>query len=91
MRRERRTIYFSGRVQGVGFRWTTVQALAALDLAGYVRNLPDGRVELVMEGLPAETLQGALRVRRALSGYISEAVESVAPATGEFMGFGVRR
>jgi acylphosphatase len=40
----------SGTVQGVGFRWFTEQQLSALGLTGYVRNLPDHRVEAVIEG-----------------------------------------
>ena len=40
----------SGRVQGVGFRWFVVRRAQALDLAGWVMNLPDGRVEVVACG-----------------------------------------
>lgn len=40
----------SGRVQGVGFRWFTVDAARREGLAGHVRNLPDGRVEVTVEG-----------------------------------------
>jgi acylphosphatase len=47
---ERRRIYFSGRVQGVGFRYTTERLSRDYDVKGYVRNLPDGRVELLVEG-----------------------------------------
>lgn len=47
---ERRRIYFSGRVQGVGFRYTTERLARHYDVTGYVQNLPDGRVELVVEG-----------------------------------------
>lgn len=47
---ERRTIYFSGQVQGVGFRYATARAAAGLALDGTVRNLPDGRVELIVSG-----------------------------------------
>ena len=52
--REQREIYFQGRVQGVGFRYTTRRIAAQFDVAGYVQNLPDGRVFLVAVGEPAE-------------------------------------
>ncbi len=72
---ERRTIFFSGRVQGVGFRWTTERCLEGLELRGYVRNLPDGRVELVLEGRPDD---------------IDEEAAEPGRATGEFSDFRIR-
>ena len=42
--------YVSGRVQGVGFRQSTSAEAEALGLDGWVRNLPDGRVEVLFEG-----------------------------------------
>lgn len=42
--------FVSGRVQGVGFRWHARSAARALALAGFVRNLRDGRVEVWAEG-----------------------------------------
>ncbi len=43
-------VIYSGGVQGVGFRYTAKTVAAGFDLTGTVRNLPDGRVELVAEG-----------------------------------------
>ena len=63
MPRDRRRVHFSGRVQGVGFRFTCQVARPGFDVAGYVRNLPDGRVELVAEG----DTQRARRVSRGRS------------------------
>jgi acylphosphatase len=45
-----RHVLVSGRVQGVGFRWFARERAQELGLAGWVRNLPDGRLELVLEG-----------------------------------------
>jgi acylphosphatase len=54
MSRERRRVYFSGWVQGVGFRYTCQRLSHGFEIGGYVRNLPDGRVELVAEGTQTE-------------------------------------
>ena len=43
-------VHYSGRVQGVGFRYTVKSLVTGYDVLGTIRNLPDGRVELVAEG-----------------------------------------
>ena len=57
-----RRFVISGRVQGVGFRWFTRDAAQREGLTGWVRNLPDGRVEAFAEG-EAESVE---RMERAL-------------------------
>ena len=52
-------VYYSGRVQGVGFRYTAQGLAADYPVAGYVRNLPNGDVELVAEG-PADQVDAFL-------------------------------
>lgn len=64
----------AGVVQGVGFRWFVVRRARQLGLTGYVRNLPDGRVEVVASG-PWEC-QAELHVR-LLRGPEAATVEAV--------------
>ena len=88
---ERRTILYSGRVQGMGFRWTALQAMEGLAVTGYVRNLRDGRVELLVEGDPTQTQSAADRVRSAMASLISTEDERIAEATGQFEDLSIRR
>ena len=55
--KQRKEIHYSGHVQGVGFRYTTRQIARQYDVTGFVRNLSDGRVQLVVEGQDAEVSQ----------------------------------
>ncbi len=43
-------VHYSGRVQGVGFRYTVKSVVLGYDVLGIIRNLPDGQVELIAEG-----------------------------------------
>jgi acylphosphatase len=54
-----RLITFSGRVQGVGFRFTAQRIAFRYELAGFVRNLPDGGVEMLAQG-PGQSISDAL-------------------------------
>jgi acylphosphatase len=85
----RLTAYFSGHVQGVGFRFTTVQIARRFDVTGTVRNLPDGRVELIAEG-ESSTLQAFLEaIHEAMGGHIRDTLSEVTPGTGGYDAFGV--
>lgn len=84
--------FVRGRVQGVGYRWHATKEARRLALTGEVRNLSDGRVEILAEGRPAD-LEALLRWAR--QGSPSSHVESVEfvyePATNEFADFASRR
>lgn len=85
----RRVILFAGHVQGVGFRYTTQQVAARFAVTGYVRNLTDGRVQVVAEGTPDELDRFQAGVERAMVGHIENTTVSEAPSTREFSGFGI--
>jgi acylphosphatase len=86
----RRQVRYAGRVQGVGFRYTAQNIALQYNVHGYVRNLPDGRVELVMEGSEAEMDQVTSRIAEKMSGFIKDTIVQNAPATGEFPQFTIR-
>ena len=83
----RRTTYFTGRVQGVGFRYTAQSVAAGVDVTGFVRNLPDGRVELVAEGRADELDRLLSEIERAMRGKIRKVQTVESPAGGEFASF----
>jgi acylphosphatase len=87
---QRRTVQYSGRVQGVGFRYTTQSIAHRYAVSGYVRNEPDGRVELVAEGQPHELDAFLGEVRERFVVNIRDERVDVQPATGEFTGFNIR-
>lgn len=87
---ERRSVYYSGHVQGVGFRYTTQAVAAGFAVTGYVRNRLDGRVELVAEGTAAELDAFLESVARKMEDKISAAQIESGAATGEFADFSVR-
>jgi acylphosphatase len=83
-------VVFSGRVQGVGFRFTAESAAHALGVMGWVRNLKSGEVEVVAEA-PDQALRDFLaRLEEHFSGYIQDRKISWEAARGEFKGFSVR-
>jgi acylphosphatase len=65
-----RRVVYTGHVQGVGFRYTAVRLAQDLPIGGFVRNLPDGSVELVAEGDAADVAELLHRVERAMAGFI---------------------
>jgi acylphosphatase len=83
-----RTLY-CGRVQGVGFRMTTVHVAKGFSITGYVKNLPDGSVELVAEGLPKEIERFKAELEERMEDNIREKTEQQGPAVGAWTGFSI--
>jgi len=92
MSRQRMTVFYSGRVQGVGFRYTVKSVTTGFDVTGTVRNLDDGRVELIAEGKREELDAFRTAVREAGLGRLIQGEEAIiSAATGEFRGFEIVR
>jgi acylphosphatase len=74
----------------VGFRYTVHNLAMPHDIRGYVRNLPDGRVELVMEGNEQELDHLLDSIRRKMGQFIKRVDTQVEPARGEYTGFAIK-
>ena len=83
-------IYYSGDVQGVGFRFTTVNIAQKFGVKGWVRNCADGRVELLAEAEDYTLDQFTKDLESAMSHYIREKKVQFEPATGTFHDFNTR-
>ena len=80
-------IYYSGTVQGVGFRYTTQQLASNLGLKGWVRNCRDGQVEIVAEG-EEETIQELIQqLKSHFAGHIQNQEVNFQPSAGQFNSF----
>ena len=86
-RRQMRVLY-SGRVQGVGFRYAVKSVASGFELTGAVRNLPDGRVELFAEGAGDELQAFVQSIRESgMEHFIQKEDVSWGEAKNEFRGF----
>lgn len=75
-------VHYEGRVQGVGFRWTVKDLSREFEVAGTVKNLPDGRVEVVAQGDETDDFLEAIR-RSVLAGHIeTERLETIPRVEG---------
>ena len=92
MNRKRMQIFYSGNVQGVGFRYSVRSVAMGFEVSGAVRNLPDGRVELVAEGARDELEAFRQAIREAgLDGFIRNEDVTWGEARSEFRGFEIAR
>lgn len=87
---ERRRMFFSGHVQGVGFRYTAIRIARQYPVSGWVRNLPDGRVELLIEGEVGVIDATLEEIRAAMRGLIRGEQTCREDAVGDMTGFSLR-
>lgn len=86
--KKRLQVFFWGRVQGVGFRATADRMAEEFEVSGFVRNLPDGRVELIAEGEEIELEKFLQKIRKSfLSRYVDGLEVHWLEAVGEFEKF----
>ncbi|WP_438482832.1 acylphosphatase [Oleiharenicola lentus] len=84
------TVFFTGRVQGVGFRYQTLQVAKEFDVSGYVQNLADGRVQLEAEGAWNEVRDFVEAVKERMIGYIRKVEQTEGKRAPQFRGFSMR-
>jgi len=80
-------IVFHGRVQGVGFRYTSLRIAAGYELTGFVRNLPDRTVEMLAQGTTRE-IDNCLRdIQEYFGGHIKDCVTKEIPYNPRYTDF----
>lgn len=92
MKRQRAHVFYSGRVQGVGFRYTVKVTAAGFEATGTVKNLDDGRVELIAEGARSELEEFLQAIRESEVGrFVKNEQVNWSDALNEFRGFEIVR
>ena len=82
--------YYSGSVQGVGFRFTAERIALSLDIMGWVKNLRDGRVEILCEGRESALKEFLAKLNNIFKEYIHDCETEWDAATAEFGEFDIR-
>jgi acylphosphatase len=84
------TAYFTGRVQGVGFRYAALQVAREFEVSGFVANLPDGRVVLEAEGSRADVEAFLAAVHEKMDGYVRKVDRMADVRSPQFSGFSIK-
>jgi acylphosphatase len=87
---QHKIVHFSGRVQGVGFRFNVSQIAREYDVSGFVKNCPDGRVELQVEGTDKDIKAFVEMISERMHGYIRQVEKTGQLRKPEFVGFKIR-
>lgn len=87
---KRMQVFFNGTVQGVGFRFTAERLARRFPVTGFVRNLDDGRVEVLAEGEEPALVEFLTAIRESgMKDYIRDVEAHWSGARGCFKGFGI--
>lgn len=84
------TVFFSGRVQGVGFRYTTLQIAKEFEVTGYVTNLLDGRVQVETQGPEHQVKAFVSAIEERMHGYIRKVERKYLPPDSQLSGFTIK-
>ena len=84
------TVYFTGHVQGVGFRYSTLQVAQEFEVTGCVRNLADGRVQLDVEGDVRQVNAFVAAVEERMHGYIRNMERHLATGPAQYHDFRIQ-
>ncbi len=84
-------IFFFGRVQGVGFRYTCKTVAQRYAVSGWVKNLHDGSVEMIVEGTQSVIRAYVDEVCHSTHGRVDDKQINKADATNEFKGMNIRQ
>ena len=82
-------VYYSGRVQGVGFRYSAERLAGEVGVTGWVKNLDDGRVEIIAEAGEDSLKEFLDSIAKSFSRYITGTDITWGPATGAYSEFGI--
>ena len=85
-----REVLYRGRVQGVGFRFNAQHIARRFEVKGFVRNLDDGRVQLIAVGSTVEVEKFLAAVAESMAGNITQAAVSEVPPSDEYGSFEIR-
>lgn len=84
-------VYVSGQVQGVAFRYTAIRQARSLGVTGWVKNLHDGRVELLLEGEDSTVRQMVEWCHQGpRAAHVTNVKEEIVPYSGKYHSFDVR-
>jgi len=83
-------VYFSGFVQGVGFRYTTLQVAREFEVTGAVANLADGRVQLEAEGEPRTVSAFISALEERMHGHIRKVERASGKRAAQFNDFRIQ-